>query len=189
MIDLKAARAEPDTWRAALARKGAGEAFDELLAADERWRALVPRVRRPAQPDEAQGQADARAARRAAAARRRSSAWPRRSYRRKRPGTGRSPTCPTRRTTPLPTAIPRTTPSRSAGFGEPPRLAEPKEASEVGRFEADKRPACRDLASAISWAIPPCSRSRSTASRSITSRPQASRASSRRPPTGSRRRR
>jgi seryl-tRNA synthetase len=44
MIDLKAARADPGTWRAALARKGAGEAFDELLAADERWRALVPRV-------------------------------------------------------------------------------------------------------------------------------------------------
>ena len=44
MIDLKAARAEPDVWRAALARKGAGEAFDALLAADERWRSLVPRV-------------------------------------------------------------------------------------------------------------------------------------------------
>ena len=44
MIDLKAARADPDTWRAALARKGAGEAFDTLLAADESWRSLVPRV-------------------------------------------------------------------------------------------------------------------------------------------------
>ena len=44
MIDLKAARAEPDAWRAALARKGAAEAFDALLAADERWRLLVPRV-------------------------------------------------------------------------------------------------------------------------------------------------
>ncbi|MGZ4395413.1 MAG: serine--tRNA ligase [Gaiellaceae bacterium] len=44
MIDLKAARSDPDGYRAALARKGAAEAFDELLAADERWRALVPRV-------------------------------------------------------------------------------------------------------------------------------------------------
>ena len=34
----------PTSWRAALARKGAAEAFDALLAADERWRALVPRV-------------------------------------------------------------------------------------------------------------------------------------------------
>jgi seryl-tRNA synthetase len=44
MIDLKAARAEPDRWRSALARKHASEAFDMLLAADERWRSLVPRV-------------------------------------------------------------------------------------------------------------------------------------------------
>ncbi len=44
MIDLRTARAEPDDWREALARKGAAEAFDRLLAADERWRALVPRV-------------------------------------------------------------------------------------------------------------------------------------------------
>jgi seryl-tRNA synthetase len=44
VIDLRAARNDPDTWRAALARKGAAEDFDALLAADERWRALVPRV-------------------------------------------------------------------------------------------------------------------------------------------------
>ena len=44
MIDLKAARSDPDGYRAALARKGAEEAFDDLLAADERWRGLVPRV-------------------------------------------------------------------------------------------------------------------------------------------------
>ena len=44
MIDLKAARANPAEPRAALARKGAAEEFDRLLEADERWRALVPRV-------------------------------------------------------------------------------------------------------------------------------------------------
>jgi seryl-tRNA synthetase len=44
MIDLREARANPDALRAALARRGAAEAFDELLAADERWRALVPQV-------------------------------------------------------------------------------------------------------------------------------------------------
>ena len=32
------------SWRAALARKGAAEAFDALLGADERWRALIPQV-------------------------------------------------------------------------------------------------------------------------------------------------
>ena len=44
MIDLKAARADPDAMRTALARKGAAEVFDRLLEADARWRALVPRV-------------------------------------------------------------------------------------------------------------------------------------------------
>jgi seryl-tRNA synthetase len=44
MIDLRAARSDPAAWREALTRKGAGEAFDTLLAADEHWRALVPRV-------------------------------------------------------------------------------------------------------------------------------------------------
>jgi seryl-tRNA synthetase len=46
VIDLRAARSSPDTFRAALARKGdeAARAFDELLAADERWRALIPQV-------------------------------------------------------------------------------------------------------------------------------------------------
>ena len=44
MIDLKAARSDVEGWRAALARKGAAAEFDALLAADERWRALIPRV-------------------------------------------------------------------------------------------------------------------------------------------------
>jgi seryl-tRNA synthetase len=44
VIDLRAARADPDGFRAAVARKGAGQAFDELLAADARWRELVPKV-------------------------------------------------------------------------------------------------------------------------------------------------
>ncbi len=44
MIDVRAARADPESWRGALARKGAAEAFEQLLAADARWRELVPRV-------------------------------------------------------------------------------------------------------------------------------------------------
>ena len=44
MIDLKAARSDPDAYRAALERKGAGDAFDALLEADERWRTLVPTI-------------------------------------------------------------------------------------------------------------------------------------------------
>ena len=44
MIDLKAARSEPDRFRDALARKGAADAFDELLEADRAWLERVPRV-------------------------------------------------------------------------------------------------------------------------------------------------
>jgi seryl-tRNA synthetase len=44
MIDIRAARNDPDTWRAALARKGALAAFDALMEADREWLALVPRV-------------------------------------------------------------------------------------------------------------------------------------------------
>jgi seryl-tRNA synthetase len=50
LIDLRAARNDPDRFRAGVARKGAAEAFDELLEADERWRELVPKV------DELRGQ-------------------------------------------------------------------------------------------------------------------------------------
>ncbi len=44
MIDVRAARNDPERWRAALARKGAAEEFDELLAADARWRELENEV-------------------------------------------------------------------------------------------------------------------------------------------------
>ena len=44
MIDLKAARAEPDRLRPGIARKGGADTFEELLAADEQRRELIPRV-------------------------------------------------------------------------------------------------------------------------------------------------
>ena len=43
MIDLRAARHDPDGFRSALARKGGADEFDQLLAADERWRAATGR--------------------------------------------------------------------------------------------------------------------------------------------------
>jgi seryl-tRNA synthetase len=44
VIDLRAARSAPGELRAALARKGAGELFDELLAADRAVLGVQPRV-------------------------------------------------------------------------------------------------------------------------------------------------
>jgi len=44
MIDLRAARNDPDRYRTALARKGAADLFDELLEADRAVREVQPRV-------------------------------------------------------------------------------------------------------------------------------------------------
>jgi seryl-tRNA synthetase len=44
MIDLRAARSDPDAYRAALARKNAAFLFDELLAVDARWREVQQQV-------------------------------------------------------------------------------------------------------------------------------------------------
>jgi seryl-tRNA synthetase len=44
MIDVRAARNDPERYRSALARRGAADAFDELMAADARWRELLPQV-------------------------------------------------------------------------------------------------------------------------------------------------
>ncbi len=44
MIDLKAARQEPDRFRTALARRGAAADFDALLAADASWREHTERA-------------------------------------------------------------------------------------------------------------------------------------------------
>ena len=44
MIDVKAARQEPDRYRTALARRGAAADFDALLAADASWRSHTERA-------------------------------------------------------------------------------------------------------------------------------------------------
>jgi seryl-tRNA synthetase len=44
VIDLRAARSEPDAFRGALARKGAAELFDELMSADRAVLDVQPRV-------------------------------------------------------------------------------------------------------------------------------------------------
>jgi seryl-tRNA synthetase len=44
MLDLRSIREDPEPARAALARRGAGEALDELLRADERRRSILPEV-------------------------------------------------------------------------------------------------------------------------------------------------
>ncbi|HLY94126.1 MAG TPA: serine--tRNA ligase [Gaiellaceae bacterium] len=138
MIDLRAARHDPDAFRAALARRGAAEAFDELLAADERWRALVPRVDElraqtklkgkptPEQQAELRGVkeelqkaeqelATAEAARDEALA--------------------RVPNPPHES---VPDGMTEDDAVEVRRVGEPPKLADPKEHTEIGRFEMER---------------------------------------------------
>ena len=44
MLDLKLIRSDPERVKAALARRGAAEQVDELLALDARRRELLPRI-------------------------------------------------------------------------------------------------------------------------------------------------
>ena len=139
MIDLKAARHDPDGYRAALARKGAGEAFDAVLEADERWRALVPKIdelrgktklKGKPSPEQLAEMQQVKEELRAAEEELAAAEAERDEARRADP----QPAAPSRRRT----ASRRTTPSSSAASGEPPLLAEPREHTEVGRFDMER---------------------------------------------------
>ena len=102
VIDLKAARQDPDGFRAALARREAGEDFDELLAADASWREATERAEslRAEQKKAPRGSRGPGASSRSSRSSRPGSRWPcgsrpmpRSAGTRYWPG---SPTCPTR---------------------------------------------------------------------------------------------
>jgi seryl-tRNA synthetase len=138
MIDIRAARNDPERFRAALARRGAAEAFDELLAADERWRELVPQVDElrakqklqgkptPEQLEELKERKEKLAALEtelAAAERERDAALakvPNLPHESAADGMTEDDAVEIRR------------------WGEPPALAEPKEHTEIGRFELER---------------------------------------------------
>jgi seryl-tRNA synthetase len=138
MIDLKAARAKPDEYRKALARKGKADEFDRLLAADERWRQLVPavddlRARQkldgkptPEQIEELKGvKEELRAQEEALAA-------------------AEADRAELLQAVPNPPheSVPDGDTEEDAEeikrWGEPPELAEPKEHTEIGRFDMER---------------------------------------------------
>jgi seryl-tRNA synthetase len=138
MIDLKAARANPDEYREALARKGKADEFDRLLAADERWRQLVPavddlRARQklddkptPEQIEELKGvKVELRAQEEALAA----AEAERDKLLRAVPNPPHE-SAPDGNTEEDAEEIKR--------WGEPPQLAEPKEHTEIGRFDMER---------------------------------------------------
>jgi len=138
MIDLKAARAEPEAFRAALARKGAADAFDALMAADERWRALVPKVDElrgrqkldgkptPEQLEELRRvKEELRTAEEALAA-----AEAERD--------AALQTVPNPPHESVPDGLEEEDAVEIRRVGEPPRLAEPREHTEIGRFDMER---------------------------------------------------
>jgi seryl-tRNA synthetase len=138
VIDLKAARSDPDGFRAALARKGAAEAFDELLAADERWRALVPRVDELRSRQKLKGKPTPEQLQELAALKEElkaaedelATAEAVRDAALVRVPNPPDPSAPDGSTDEDAVEIRR--------WGEPPQLAEPKEHTEVGRFDMER---------------------------------------------------
>ena len=138
MIDVRAARSDPEGFRAAVARKGAGKAFDELMAADTRWRELETQVTElraktklkgkptPEQLEELRGVKD--------------------ELKRLEEEHGEAERARDEALTRVPNPPHESTPDGDAEedaeelkrWGEPPQLAEAKEHTEIGRFEMER---------------------------------------------------
>jgi seryl-tRNA synthetase len=138
MIDVRAARSDPEGFRAAVARKGAGEAFDDLMAADTRWRELETQVTElraktklkgkptPEQLEELRGVKE--------------------ELKRLEDEHGEAEQARDEALARVPNPPHESTPDGDAEddaqevkrWGEPPKLAEPKEHTEIGRFEMER---------------------------------------------------
>jgi seryl-tRNA synthetase len=138
MIDIHAARHDPERFREALARRGAAEAFDALMAADARWRELVPQVDELRAQQKLQGKPTPEQLEELKARKARLSELE-----------AAFATAEAEREVAL-AAVPNP-PHDSAAegmteddsveirrWGEPPQLAEPKEHTEIGRFELER---------------------------------------------------
>ncbi len=138
MIDARAARNDPDGFRRKLARKGAADAFDRWLELDERWRELVPQVDELRQRTKIKGKpteeqlrelqqlkADLRALEDALA----NAAEERDSY---------LQVIPNPPDDSAPDGFTDEDAVEISRWGSPPDIAEPKEHTEIGRFDMER---------------------------------------------------
>jgi seryl-tRNA synthetase len=139
MIDLRAARADPDAFRAALDRRGAAGLFDSLLAADAGWReastrrdelrAEQKRLGKPTTPEQIEGARRLKAELQqlddalAAAERERQDVW------------DQVPNPPHES---VPTGDTEDDVLEVRRSGDPPAGAEAKEHTEIGRFDMER---------------------------------------------------
>ena len=142
-LDLKLIRSDPEGVKAALARRGAAEEVDELLALDARRRELLPRDRGAARAAEPRLRRDRGGKRAGATPRRRSPrcASSRGEIKRLEQELAAVeaeieellPRCPTFPTPRRPTATPRRTPRSLREVGEPPEFDfEPRDHLDLG---------------------------------------------------------
>ena len=138
MIDVHAARHDPERFRAALARRGAAEAFDALMSADARWREIVPQVDELRAQQKLQGkptpeQLDELKARKARLSELEAELAAAEA--------GRDAALAKVPNPPHESAADGMTEEEGVEikrWGEPPQLAEPKEHTEIGRFELER---------------------------------------------------
>ena len=138
MIDIRAARTDPEAFRAAVARKGAGRAFDDLIAADTRWRELETRVTELRGKTKLKGKptpeqvAELRSVKE--------------ELKRLEDEHGEAERARDEALTRVPNPPHESTPDGDAEedaqevkrWGEPPQLAEPKDHTEIGLFEMER---------------------------------------------------
>jgi seryl-tRNA synthetase len=138
MIDVRAARSDPEGFRAAVARKGAGKAFDELMAADARWRDLETRVTELRAKTKLKGKPtpeQLEALRRVKEELKRLEDEHGEAQRARDDALTRVPNPPHEST---PDGDTEEDAQELKRWGEPPQLADPKEHTEIGRFEMER---------------------------------------------------
>ena len=138
MIDIRAARSDPEGFRAAVARKGAGKAFDELMAADTRWRELETRVTELRAKTKLKGKPSPKQLEELRRVKE--------ELKRLEDEHGEAERARDEALTRVPNPPHESTPDGDAEedalelkrWGDPPQLAEPKEHTEIGRFEMER---------------------------------------------------
>jgi seryl-tRNA synthetase len=138
MIDIRAARSDPEGFRAAVARKGAAKAFDDLMAADTRWRELETRVTELRAKTKLKGKPtpeQLEGLRRVKEELKRLEDEHGEAERARDEALTRVPNPPHEST---PDGDTEEQAQELKRWGEPPQLAEPKEHTEIGRFEMER---------------------------------------------------
>jgi seryl-tRNA synthetase len=138
MIDARAARANPDEFRRRLARKDAAEAFDAWLAADEHWRDLVPKVDDLRAQTKLKGKPTPEQLEQLRGAKEQLQRLEEELARAESERDAALAQLPNPPDDSAPDGTTEEDAEELRRWGEPPQLAEPKEHTEIGRFDMDR---------------------------------------------------